>query len=155
MIQRNTKNNYQGETLMQQVKFRGKRRDNEEWIFGSLINNIFFFNNGEPIFYILAPGPDLDCFEDIREDVDIFEVLTETVGQFSGYLDKEGEELYHGDIVKTWNGNISYIYYEKGYWRIGKRGRIIKEYEWEAFEKIGNIFDNPKLLNSKIRKKEK
>jgi len=136
---------------MQPIKFRGKQIDNGKWVYGYLI----FMNN--KIAYIADMGiVKFDDDEKIKKYIlnieepynlgEIYKVIPETVGQFTECLDKNKKELYHNDIVKTWNKNISYIYYEKGYWRIGKRGRIIKEYEWETFEKIGNVFDNPELL---------
>lgn len=71
---------------MRTIKFRGKRLDNSGWVYGDLLRM-----HGVPYIY---PDPAPDGWND-------YEVIPDTVGQFTGQFDDSGKEIYEGDIVKT------------------------------------------------------
>jgi len=65
--------------MNREIKFRGKTK-NGEWRFG-------FYHKDKDGDYILT-------------EINVFEVLPETIGQFTGLHDKNGKEIYEGDIIK-------------------------------------------------------
>lgn len=129
-------------------KFRGKRKDNGNWVYG---------------YYIGKTSEDTKLFDYAIMSINNhceYEVDSETVGEYTGRPDKNGKDAYEHDIVKgkwpyssigiiTWNKDRCGFYiqpidglqkaaYDKGYKLNGTK-----------FEIIGNLHDNPELLEAK------
>ena len=81
---------------MREILFRGKRADNGEWVYGSLITERNMFDGNLMTMHI----------QDIEEPYDDNLIDDETVGQFTGLTDKNGTKIFEGDIVKTKYGRL-------------------------------------------------
>lgn len=121
---------------MREILFRGKRKDNGEWVYGT------------PIFY--SSGTTVMCNEYQRnENIDL-----KTVGQYTGLKDKNGKRIFEGDIVlkRTHNGKKPMpVYFDGGQFTCGVGGGSSTpshyySLEDKQIEVIGNIHDNPELL---------
>lgn len=130
---------------MRTIKFRGKSIDGKEWLYGDLVSSA-----DEKRFAILVND---------KESYDECEVDPETVGQFTGLMDKNGAEIYEGDIIGCHNPRIKHLifYNEKqGRYMAALNGDIENDFvgvcglddsRWNGSKKvIGNIYDNPELL---------
>ena len=88
-----------------------------------------------------------------------FEVRPETISQYTGLTDKNGNKIWENDIVNKVDTNgpgyhrerkCKVSFDELGYWLLTTEygdGYWLGEFDSEQLEVIGNIFDNPELLN--------
>lgn len=133
---------------MREILFKGKRTDNGEWVEGRLLADDVIVPKGQEFetedIYIIA------------DNLMGFEVIPETVGQYTGLTDKNGKKIFEGDIVENeWNGRKHLVeYYEDrgGYFPFAcGDGCGCCETDVEIPEStiiIGNIHDNPELLKA-------
>lgn len=143
---------------MREILFKAKRLDNGEWVEGSLITGVFL-RGGKYIPYILnADLAEYVCFEDFNEENGIFEVIPETLCQYTGLTDKKGKRIWENDILSAhWDDSYpedvtfcKVVWEENGFKTIESgsvdSGYLLKADCDECYEIAGNIFDNPELL---------
>ncbi len=122
------------------IKFRAKSELTGQWIYGDLLSQ------KEPPIII-------EQDEKYKGDFSETTAIRESVGQFTGMLDKNGTEIYEGDIVRTGTDKLMVITWSKRFasFCIERDGWGFSHWFGEAFEAtdcevVGNIFDNSELL---------
>lgn len=131
---------------MREILFRGKRTDTGEWIEGSLVTQ------GQRRF--------IDTFK-VKESYTKFfgyhnfiEVIPETVGQYTGIIDKYDDRKWEGDIF-YWDERLYIIefdedvlaWYAEAYFE-PDYSILLSSFSSDEIGVIGNIHDNPELLNT-------
>lgn len=139
-----------------EILFRGKRKDNGEWIEGFLIseNQINTFIEKEHIEFNSYLGvTEVEAYQ-VLESI---EINPDTVGQFTGLKDKNGKKIFEGDICgcfcNTQRFVVKYCEERCGYFFDDCVSSGYSDASPECLgnlrdtiEVIGNIYDNPELL---------
>lgn len=122
---------------MKEILFRAKRIDNGEWVEGLPWKKKY---NTNKLF--------ISCFPDKDDNEEAFVVVPETIGQYIGLCDRNGTQIFAGDIV-SYRGEHAVIAYDE------ETARFCLSFDtWSTdfdhlygkdVEVIGNAYDNPEL----------
>lgn len=157
---------------MREILFRGKRVDSQTWVEGSLLSFMTDDNISQTIICPIRFNFARRAYPNTDLEIGFWhQVIAETVGQYTGLTDKKGMKIFEGDIIRYTN-HVEDIYHEEigvcvyeqnecNFCLQRKRKNpknypvpvttdtiyLISNVDYEAYyEVIGNIHDNPELL---------
>lgn len=159
---------------MREIKFRGKKVDSGKWVYGYYVKHETRQTcpmgndklSQDEIKHLIV----VDSFADwnMPKTLQGIEVTPETVGQFTGLKDKNGVEIYEGDIVTAcWydyeepnNDMTGIVEFTEGwmsYWIADYDKKEFSELNGQGYshwtiEVIDNIYDNPELMEGEYEK---
>ena len=112
---------------MREILFRGKRTDNGELAYGFLVKMF-------GAYHII----------DKDDENTAYEVIPETVGQYTGLKDKHGKRIFEGDLLSLRTGRPHVVRFEDGAF-VFENTAIPMRFA-NKLKVIGNVHDNPELL---------
>ena len=135
---------------MREILFRGKRTDNGEWVEG---------------YYSYSPEIDkhmittADLAHPCGTNFGFYKVIPETVCQYTGLTDKNGRKIFEGDILGGFldeeypeHETVVVVEWHENMW-VTRQGEylpdLLEQDVSDCFEVIGNIYDNPELLEGR------
>lgn len=138
---------------MREILFKAKRIEDDEWVEGYYQKRYDFLGHEEHLIF----------HADSYTVWEYWEVDPETLCQFTGLCDKNGKKIWENDIFQytdditmiTNKDLIKYSETHASFVRLHKTGKLGLQYLWinESIcnhgKVIGNIFDNPQLLQEK------
>lgn len=135
---------------MREILFRGKSVNDGNWVEGSLVVTTIEPADDTPIKHYHIENMTIGAFPDEFQSGLSETVNPNTVGQFTGLTDKNGKRIFEGDMVVSYdmfgyrdycgvvNWNDLFVA-----WHIGEHSMYNRI---ATYEVIGNIHDNPELL---------
>lgn len=157
---------------MREILFRGKRVDTGEWVYGAYCHYDDIEDNGKDDCDYIIQKHNGEHFPFVK-------VIPSTIGQYTGLTDKNGKKIFQGDIIKytrtkwneplhsdNWKDIVSFheIYFDENEGSFKQKhytdkGNLIASGYMSSFvdvradenkiEVIGNVYDNPELLEEK------
>lgn len=120
---------------MREILFRGRRKDNGEWVCGDLTHSVYKIGD--------------TCVGKYGSEIGMHQVDPSTVGQYTGLTDKNGKRIFEGDVVEYREyGNLTVVW-DDGAFQLMREDTfydVLDHYTTVFSVVIGNIHDNPELL---------
>lgn len=146
--------------MNREIKFRGKMIPEQVWIYGTLLRipapPTCFGKKEEDKYYIQFADPNYTPDWDMPYRMVQGQVDNNTIGQFTGLHDKNGKEVYEGDILKFSDVDTAIVQWDKEY--ASFIAKPVEDFYFDndvlgcamgnngAVEVIGNIYENSELL---------
>ena len=135
---------------MRELLFRGQQRRKGEKVHmdGSPVESSWFYGNG-----VLQGKGDFSIIYQTEPTFEKHSVYTDTLGQYTGLTDMNGKEIFEGDIVQNiitketaivrwYTEHSAFMLYDKN----NNKVYFLYDNDFNLIEIIGNIYDNPELL---------
>ena len=148
---------------MRAILFRGKRVDNGEWVYGDLAHSVRSANGRKPHKSWIVDGyfSNGGWLTPLKR----YAVIDKSIGEYTSLKDRNGNEIFEGDILiyvvdGEYGVDEKYLVvfdddeaaFRTKYYCKDKYMSYVDIVPCEHFEVIGNIYDNPELLNGKQRR---
>jgi len=156
---------------MREIKFRAIPENRYDEDVDSILDSIAFYTKGKGFDgtfvyghlngdYIL--GDTLDATEEYYNPSYWIKIDKDTIMQYTGLKDKNGKEIYEGDILKDTDNEIYYVDFIRGCFYLRTNYKSFPHLGWTEwlpmceidrladpvdFEIVGNIYENPELLD--------
>lgn len=143
---------------MREIEFMGKRIDNGEWVCGTVEFLLVDGDLTKTQIYAFIKHTDMDDIGKVYGYS--FSIIPETIRQYTGFKDVRGNKIYEGDILALdcfWSVRVEY---EKGSFMVRDVDKVrynnlirnchIGDFNISEWKIIGNIYDNPELLEGEI-----
>ena len=126
---------------MREILFKAKRIDNGEWVEGG-----YSYCKKDDTHFITQMSKDHISYISRHQQVD-----PNTISQWTGLVDKNGNKICENDIIvvnERYKGKVVWSEVWTHYMVIGEENVVIAIHKrWDdVYEVIGNIFDNPELI---------
>lgn len=133
---------------MREILFKAKRKDNGEWVEG------YYLNIAKINHFICTGKIKLDGALKGVIAPEMHEIDPDTLCQYTGLTDKNGKKIWENDICDTFENDSKEILrnvvkFEDGCFKVFKKHYLSMHldcYEESDLKVVGNIFDNPELL---------
>lgn len=135
---------------MREILFRAKHYRTKQWVYGIPFKNPL---RGSEYAYYPQIIPEI---HGVHSTVNSCSIIEETIGQYTGMVDRNGTKIFEGDIIQ--DGNCEYNKYvveyspERGGYLPFAHGdgcgccETATLHDSTCHTVIGNIYDNPELL---------
>ena len=138
--------------MNRKILFKAKRKDNGEWVEG------YYLNVAKINHFICTGKIKLDGAVKGIIAPEMYAINATTLCQYTGLTDKNGQKIWENDICDRKEKHPEIVTYNKGDWQLDYSYALGKEKhfcacnlgfyvcERNCVEVIGNVFDNPELL---------